>query len=777
MADLSEFSDEAFNPRAWINNSCSQKPADEPLEKYLAELEMRLQLTAEEIESTLQDHSTQALRRIPFAVQEIYRLQGDIQGMQDQVRVMATEVARGAAVASESVSKLSELDKVKNNMESACSTLKEATELSGLFIKVEEVFAAGDLPKVAEMLSSMRRSLSLVGDVPEFRAGRQKLRGLEDRLQSMIEGSLAEALTKGQDEEAVKRLCALLLAVDRYSTIEHLYCNSRLSSIHAAWEELSAKGAAASSGGAAPAQSDAPTSSSGPFAWLQRFFSHLATFLENENSWCARVLPGHHLQLMTSLTNAALTKVSKGTKERLAGSLTGPGSIPILAALQRDLVVLAKSIAELLKDHDIEARQQVLRLVYEPLEDRVSSYGSLEQVQLKSEVDAALPASYASPSSLNSEDTDALLRKLSTSAKAVFASLQGAVERCLSFTGGTELRGLLKAVDHELSGFISRQQSCVQVLHERHNGTRSSSAGLPSSLGHGDDGEELGSTLKLLLLLGELSSGMMKVEALCRTTIANTVPKLEAAAQRGQSAPADPVVLRLVSQPEGLRRAQQLAANLAEPRYILLRSATSALEALGKAVHSTVLDALLAKVKYQLRLLPDMPEWKKDIGASPVALPSFNAYPLAYVTSIGEYLMTMPQQLEVLMVEDAQADVSGVASDGEELAAEWLDKVVSGAASLYSEQVMRIPELSVQGGVQLAADVEYFCNVMSALQVMPPASLLTMQLFAGQPSDQFVDAALAALGDGSADGSALRTLAGMRKLTLPSVTAAPVSEA
>lgn len=30
---------------------------------------------------------------------------------------------------------------------------------------------------------SMRASLALVGDVPEFRAGRTKLRALEDRLQ------------------------------------------------------------------------------------------------------------------------------------------------------------------------------------------------------------------------------------------------------------------------------------------------------------------------------------------------------------------------------------------------------------------------------------------------------------------------------------------------------------------------------------------------------------------------------------------------------------------
>jgi hypothetical protein len=52
--------------------------------------------------------------------------------------------------------------------------------------QVEEVFAAGDLAVVASMLNSMRRSLSLVGDVPEFRAGRETLSNLEDRLQVCV---------------------------------------------------------------------------------------------------------------------------------------------------------------------------------------------------------------------------------------------------------------------------------------------------------------------------------------------------------------------------------------------------------------------------------------------------------------------------------------------------------------------------------------------------------------------------------------------------------------
>lgn len=70
-----EFGEDGFDPIAWINTTCANRGPDEPLDKFLAELEMRLQLNAEDLEASLQESSSQAMRRIPFAIQEIYRLQ------------------------------------------------------------------------------------------------------------------------------------------------------------------------------------------------------------------------------------------------------------------------------------------------------------------------------------------------------------------------------------------------------------------------------------------------------------------------------------------------------------------------------------------------------------------------------------------------------------------------------------------------------------------------------------------------------------------------------
>lgn len=71
MTDLEAFSATSFQPRAWINEVCLARPSHEPVESYLAELEMRLHLTAEDVEAALQEQSRDALYRIPAAVQEV----------------------------------------------------------------------------------------------------------------------------------------------------------------------------------------------------------------------------------------------------------------------------------------------------------------------------------------------------------------------------------------------------------------------------------------------------------------------------------------------------------------------------------------------------------------------------------------------------------------------------------------------------------------------------------------------------------------------------------
>lgn len=82
MADLAAFVEPGFDPVAWINAQCKDKLGDDGLERFLSELEMRLLLAGEEVEATLTDSSSAALRRIPYAQQEVSRLRADISALQ-----------------------------------------------------------------------------------------------------------------------------------------------------------------------------------------------------------------------------------------------------------------------------------------------------------------------------------------------------------------------------------------------------------------------------------------------------------------------------------------------------------------------------------------------------------------------------------------------------------------------------------------------------------------------------------------------------------------------
>jgi hypothetical protein len=98
-------------------------------------------------------------------------------------------------------------------------------------------------------------------------------------------------------------------------------------------------------------------------------------------------------------------------------------------------------------------------------------------------------------------------------------------------------------------------------------------------------------------------------------------------------------------------------------------------------VSDHVYAALLSPVERALEALPSLPAWPAaGVGAggpgAPGLVPQFSAYPLPLVTGVGEYLMSLPGHLEVLMAEDEPGAPGGSGdAGGDELAAEWLDKV------------------------------------------------------------------------------------------------------
>lgn len=112
-----------------------------------------------------------------------------------------------------------------------------------------------------------------------------------------------------------------------------------------------------------------------------------------------------------------------------------------------------------------------------------------------------------------------------------------------------------------------------------------------------------------------------------------------------------------------------------DPRFHALPHASQRVAAFADTVNELVYDVLISKVRQRLSDLSRLPIWssvEEQSGAFP--LPTFSTYPQAYVTSVGEYLLTLPQQLEPLAEGIAGNDASN--DEAQFFATEWMFKVI-----------------------------------------------------------------------------------------------------
>ncbi|KAF5841942.1 oligomeric Golgi complex subunit 7 [Dunaliella salina] len=735
------------------------------------------------------------------------------------------EVAIDARESNGSVANIAQLDMVKRNVQSASSTLAEATELSSLFVKVEEVFAAGDLAVVASMLSSMRRSLSLVGDVPEFREGRETLRTLEDRLQSMVEGQLSEALNLSGNlrstvsssgapgvgdsehqavdpaavDDRIRTLCGLLMAVGRYGVIEQQFVASRVAMATRMWQALLQQHAQQQQQ-QQPSVTDS-SSGSGGTANPSGFPSPPSTMPPAVRGVVRQSLKIAYDRLPDQCsTTSSGGGVGGGTRH-------GPSKVAILQAAAAETSKFAQGISGLLDScfgpaFDARAKRQLLSAALQPLEDWVSRWAELESTQLATDINAVLPADL--PQQLcapeaSTEDMESLLQGVGSGVRAARTLALQVIHRSESVTGGSEVKALAEVLDLQLSMFVARLTALARGLEQQ--------AG--KDWGDAREGGApplLGCWMQMVVLAWEVGSSALlaRVDASIRASLATSASTLQAAAARAQAEVLpDAPGLRMAAKPQQLQQILQLAASMADARSQLLPKTTAQVVEFGDAVHAGALEVLLAHVKESVQGVPSMPEWAKQEESGNVApMPSFSAAPLPYITVVGEYLMLLPHHLMDALAAaaaSAQANIgkgslkSEAAADGhvgedgapagtteeeeevdvEGLAAQWLDNTVTAAANVYAKAIAQVPHVTQQGGAQLAADAEYFCNVMSALHVVPPPSLITVQAFAALPDDQFKEAAsgAAAASDGANEDSqveltALRSLSAARKIRL-----------
>ena len=762
-------------------------PDAENTDRYLSEVEMKLQLLAEDISLALEEQSLAGLQRIPRAVAEIDRVEHDTKGLQTRIQGILRRLDDAEGASRESVRLLTSVDKVKGRMESARETLRNAAGLAELVAGVDDVFAAGNIRHMADVLSSMRRGLKVVGGVPEFQDAPEKLEELERRIEALARPELVAALA-ADDAVRAEEMRDVLKVSGRVSALVSAYAETRV--VTPLLREWNTFDDAAPVSASANANSSSASEAARFAEWLPNYATSVAARLEREAMWASSTFPEEAGELVST----AWRRLSERTRREFSARMA-TNRLDLFAsaydAAGDGFSRAARATAEV---SGVSLAAEALGAALAPFDAVCARYGELEAKTLAERVPRVEVT--------RADDVELAAAEMAATVARAAETLAEPLDRCVALTAGTEAAAMLGAVDDALAKYAKSLLAAMRRVRR--------ARGMPGD-GDGEDGGFATAEVSGTSPAGEESIqaafGLVSVAAAltsaCETLERGFVralrelrdaldPALPRAARPDDVNPAPlpepasaealtPALAAVHSDPDRARRLRALLDRAArDPGFRALPSGTARVSAFSDASRAFVLDALLSKVRGEFEGVSRRREWNKKATDSEFQLPTFSAYPQEYMTNAGEYLLSLPQHLEAIAEakEEAKEEARNAEADAEAgdddaktstpdepdiEAGEWMADVAEAACGLLLGEVRRVRALSEPGAAQLAADIEYFINVVAALSLEPPRALVAYGACCAASRDSY---AILSGDDEGMDRDVVRAVAAMRGISL-----------
>ncbi|ROT76415.1 putative conserved oligomeric Golgi complex subunit 7 [Penaeus vannamei] len=371
-----------------------------------------------------------------------------------------------------------------------------------------------------------------------------------------------------------------------------------------------------------------------------------------------------------------------------------------------------------------QSQRAVVQAIYSPLQEQVLKYQEYEEALLLSHLISA---------DIVKNDMAETLRRLREYCSKLSSQAEVAADRCLQLTNGWTFPSLVFALATYIEQFTSRLAQTVRHVEKQKTSIE-------------DDWNVFTTCLNLIQAAGELVMAVDNMEHSLATMFTNAAAKF-------MWEPATPFTATpdLLLSKQGVDSLKQLVVKVVDEDGRLLENSMTQSQAQCQSTVEVALHTIMNPVSSQLASLPDLPAWNSRQGTTSHLSLSFS--PQEYVTQIGQYLMTLPQHLEPLLVNHSPAlnralqeanttcstGPSGrVVSESEVSAADFLiNSVGQNTCKLYTDAILKIPEITTSMITQLTTDIDYICNILEDLGVTSCDPLDKLNLLLKAPVEQY----------------------------------------
>ncbi|XP_059981142.1 conserved oligomeric Golgi complex subunit 7 isoform X1 [Lagenorhynchus albirostris] len=765
--DFSKFLAEDFDVKEWINAAFRAGPKEVAAGKadsHAATLVMKLQLFIQEVNHAVEETSHQALQNMPKVLRDVEALKQEASFLKEQMILVKEDIKKFEQDTSQSMQLihlslaplnnlamesvlygvLVEIDQVKSRMQLAAESLQEADKWSTLSADIEETFKTQDIAVISAKLTGMQNSLMMLVDTPDYSEKCVHLEALKNRLEALASPQIVAAFTS-QSVDQSKVFVKVFTEIDRMPQLLAYYYKCHKVQLLAAWQEL--------------CQTDLPLDRQ-----LTGLYDALLGALHTQIQWAMQVFRNPY-EVVTVLLIQTLGALVPSLPICLSSSVERAGpelELVKLLDFYDATAHFAKGLEMALLPHaDEQTLVKVVELVdavYGPYRPYQLKYGDMEEKNLLLQI-SAVP--------LERGEVIDCVQELSHSVNKLFGLASAAIDRCITFTNGLGTCGLLTALKSLFAKYVSDFTSTLYSIRKKYR-----LDDIPLNSLFQEDWAAFQNSIRIIATCGELLRQCGDLEQQLANRILSTAGKYlsESYSPRSLTGFQDSILTDKKSSarnpwqeynylqkdsPAEYGSLMEILYTLKEKgsgNHNLLSASRAALTRLNQQAHQLAFDSVFLRIKQQLLLISKMDSWNTaGIGETLTDdLPTFSLTPLEYISNIGQYIMSLPLNLEPFVTqEDSALELALHAGklpfppeQGDELpeldnmADSWLGSIARATMQTYCDAVLQIPELTPHSTKQLATDIDYLINVMDALGLQPSRTLQNiLMLLKAKPED------------------------------------------
>ncbi|XP_037299117.1 conserved oligomeric Golgi complex subunit 7 [Manduca sexta] len=675
--ELKTFAEDDFDPKKWINNAWSSSGNQEK-EVFVANTVSRLQLYMKQLTNSLDETTTQIATSLPRIVQDVSALQLEGELLQQKMLSLEQKFQSVEEQTGHSIESLQKIDQLKSRLENAASALREADKWAALATSLEDILETGvptesdKLSELAKQVTAMTASLEVLSDAPDYESKRLQLETLYNRLEALISPPLIDALTQ-MDAERTRPYVCVFGGMWRGAAVARCWRRAAAARLAAAWRRQHQH-------------------------HLHALTALLAGEAENQVEWLVVLKSETPLAELVRLYTDLLLSLDPAPTKVVSASLklcsSAEEGVVMLTDLKRDIEEFVVSIKRVLdaprQNKEVvppATIRELGRAAYAPLRELLSKY---------TEMQTQLLLNNLKDPQLDQEDLLERSRALLSVSERCEGWLTTAYNGAKKIAGNAVYPYYIPAVEvfiTALSSHISSHSRRIETV-------------FLSSVTAGQITGVLSTTFPASLVLETATAVLL--DALAQRQ----------KAEREEEEVKDPSPLfdlpTLLLDSEGRQQLLTLRSE-ALPSVAGLRRAKEQLKTLARAILRNPVDVQLDKI-------PQLSVWCNNDALS-TDLPDFALSPQEYITEIGQYLMTLPQHLEMHLSE-------------KQAPWQFLSDVCTHTCEIYAEKILNIRNMDALGTKRCLTDIAYLSSVVEDLgtSVTPALKSLEKSLRAATPS-------------------------------------------